>query len=274
MVLAFLAYLENERHCTARTRNHRLAALHTFFRYLQIEEPDRMLHCQRILSIPFRRHERPAVGYLTTEELASILAQPDLKRCQGRRDAVLLSLLYDTGARCQELINISVRDVRLETPAQIRINGKGRKTRIVPLMPSAAKLLSGYMLDLGLDRPERMDEPLFKNRKGSRLSRSGIRYILGKYTDKARKDHPNLQQKIGPHKFRHTKAMNLLQTGNPLTVIRDILGHTDIKSTEVYARADIEMKRRALEKAVDALPSTPTPSWHSDKDLMDWLRKL
>jgi site-specific recombinase XerD len=274
LVLAFLEYLEQKRHCSARTRNHRLATLHSFFRYLQAEAPERMLQCQQILAIPFRRCAHAPVGYLTAEELAAIFAQPDLSRREGRRDAVLLSVLYDTGTRCQELIDLSVRDVRLETPAQIRVAGKGRKTRLVPLMSNTVEMLNNYTREVGLDRPERRDEPLFQNRRGGRLSRSGVRYILDKYTEKARISYPSLKNKISPHTLRHSKAMHLLQTGNPPTVIRDILGHADIKTTEVYARADIDMKRRALEKAASASPPVPAAPWRADTTLMEWLRSL
>jgi site-specific recombinase XerD len=274
VVLDFLEHLETKRRCTPRTCNQRLGALHSFFRYLQTEQPQRIVECQRILAIPYRRHPRAAVGYLIADDLAAILNQPDLKCREGRRHAVLLSVLYDTGARCQELIDLSVRDVRLEAPAQVRISGKGRKTRVVPLMASTTKLLSDYMEATGLNKPEQMDAPLFGNRYGGRLSRSGVRYIIEKYVAGARRTRPGLPERIGPHSLRHTKAMNLLQTGNPLTVIRDILGHTDIKSTEIYAHADLDMKRRALERAVDAAPPTPRASWQTDKKLMDWLRSL
>lgn len=274
VVLDFLGHLQRDRHCSPRTCNQRLGALHSFFRYLQIEEPERLAQCQRILTIPQRKFARTAVHYLSTEELGAILAQPDSTHLEGRRDAVLLTLLYDTGVRCQELIDLSVRDVRLESPALVRITGKGRKTRVVPLMTNTAQLLRDYLADTGLSGPEQIDAPLFGGRYGGRLSRSGVRYILEKYIAKARTERPDLPQHIGPHTLRHAKAMHLLQSGNPLTVIRDILGHADIKSTEVYARADIGMKKQALERAADASMFTSRPSWQADENLMNWLRSL
>jgi len=141
LVEAFLDYLERERKSSPRTRNHRLAALHAFFRYVQAEEPARMHQCQKILAIPQRRHARPTVAYLSKEELAEILAQPDLRTPDGQRDAVLLSVLYDVGARVQELVDLSVGDVRLDPPAQLRLLGKGRKMRAVPLMGNTVQLL-------------------------------------------------------------------------------------------------------------------------------------
>jgi site-specific recombinase XerD len=275
LVLDFLDHLEKERRCAARTRNLRLTAVHAFFRYLQTEEPGLLLGCQRILAIPLQRCAAPAVEYLSPESLAAILRQPDLTRRTGRRDAVLLSLLYDTGARVQELIDLSVRDVRLEVPAQVRLTGKGRKARAVPLMSSTVDLLRDYLHEHGLIGPERLDEPLFRNRFGGRLSRSGIRYLVEKYVRKAGATRPAVSlPKVSPHTFRHSKAMHLLQADNPLVVIRDFLGHADIKSTEIYARADLDMKRRALEKAGIRSPTPSLPSWQKDQGLLEWLTSL
>jgi len=145
LVEAFLDYLERERRSSPRTRNQRLAALHAFFRYVQAEEPTHMLQCQKILAIPLRKHVRPTVSYLSKEELAEVLAQPDLRTPEGRRDAVLLSVLYDAGARVQELVDLSVGDVRLDPPAQLRLLGKGRKMRAVPLMGNTVQLLRSHM---------------------------------------------------------------------------------------------------------------------------------
>src|SRR5438046_1767261 len=193
LVEAFLDYLERERKSSPRTRNHRLAALHAFFRYVQAEEPDRMLQCQQILAIPLRRNARPTVAYLSKEELAQILAQPDLRTPDGRRDAVLLSILYDTGARVQELIDLSVGDVRLDPPAQLRLLGKGRKTRAVPLMQSTVQLLHDHIRENRLDGPEQFGTPLFQNARHQRLSRSGVRYILHKHFVRAQRTCPTLR---------------------------------------------------------------------------------
>jgi len=175
----------------------------------------------------------------------------------------------------QELIDLSVRDVRLESPAQVRLTGKGRKTRVVPLMNSTVALLRDYLCEQGLIGPEPFDKLLFRNRFGGRLSRSGIRYLVEKYVQKASISQPAIPlPKVSPHTFRHSKAMHLLQTDNPLVVIRDFLGHTDIKSTEIYARANLDMKRRALDKASTKSPTPAIPSWQKDKGLLDWLTSL
>src|SRR6266496_1883028 len=274
LVEAFLDHLASDRHSSIATQNHRLAALHAFFRYVQSEVPERLLQCQRILAIPLRRHPRRSVGYLSKELLAQILAQPDLHTPSGRRDAVLLSVLYDTGARVQELIDLNAGDVRLDSPPQIRLTGKGRKTRCVPLMDATIEILPDHRRDNDLDRPESADKPLFQNRLGGRLSRSGVRYLLHKYVAPVRHDHPGFTQPISPHSLRHTKGMHLLQSGVPLEIIRDFLGHVDMKTTEIYARANLEMKRKALEKVADAVPLRKIPSWKQNKTLLAWLHSL
>lgn len=274
LVETFLDHLETERKSSPRTRNHRLATLHAFFRYVQAEEPAHMLHCQKVLAIPLRRHAHPTVGYLSKEELAEILAQPDLRTSDGRRDAVLLSVLYDTGARVQELIDLSVGDVRLDPPAQLRLLGKGRKMRAVPLMDNTIPLVRDHLQENNLDRPEQFDKPLFQNARGQRLSRSGVRYILQKYLGRARSKLPSLKRKVSPHTLRHAKGMHLLQSGISLDMIRDFLGHVDVKTTQIYARANLEMKRNALEQITDPSPVLTIPAWQKNKDLLDWLRSL
>ena len=274
LVDSFLDHLTNDRHASIPTRNHRLAALHAFFRYVQSEVPEHLLQCQQILAIPLRRHARPIVGYLSKEYLAEILAQPDLNSQSGRRDAVLLSLLYDTGARVQELVDLSAGDVRLDPPPQVRLMGKGRKMRAVPLIDPTADILRTYLRENRLDRPEHFDRPLFHNRQGGRLSRSGVRYILEKYVEIVRKIHPGFTQPVSPHSFRHTKGMHLLQSGISLDVIRDFLGHADAKTTEIYARANLEMKCKALEKVAEHPPLSTIPSWKQDDTLLAWLRSL
>ena len=274
LVEGFLDYLERERKSSPQTRNHRLAALHGFFRYVQAEEPARIHQCQKILAIPQRRHARPTVAYLSKEELGEILAQPDLRTPDGRRDAVLLSVLYDAGARVQELIDLSVGDVRFDPPAQLRLLGKGRKMRAVPLMGHTVQLLRDHIQENHLDGPEQFDKPLFQNARNQRLSRSGIRYILHKYLIRAREKCPSLNRTVSPHSLRHTKGMHLLQSGISLDMIRDFLGHVDVKTTEIYARANLEMKRNALEKISDSSPVQAIPSWQQNRGLLEWLRSL
>ena len=273
LVSAFLDHLEQERHCSPRTLNQRLAVLHAFFRYVQVEEPTLLVQCQRILAIPLHRFIRHEVGYLSKDHLAALLAQPDLKRSYGRRDAVLLSVLYDTGVRVQELIDLTAGDVRLESPAQVRILGKGRKVRVVPLMENTTRLLQQYFDENNLALPENYDRPLFRNKYGNQLTRVGVNYILQKHLQKAREVYPHLKQTVSSHTLRHTKAMHLIQGGVSLDIVRDFLGHVDIKTTELYARANLEMRRAAIEK-VSPAPVPNIPSWKENKSLLQWLQRL
>ena len=274
LVEAFLDHLEAERQVSIPTLNNRLAALHSFFRYVQSEVPDHLLQCQRILAIPSRRQRRAIVGYLSKEDLARLLAQPDLRRRAGRRDAVLLSMLYDTGARVQELIDLTAGDVRLEPPAQVRLFGKGRKMRAVPLMDATSRILGEHLRENGLQRPEKSEEPVFQNRQGGRLSRWGVRYILDKHVRAARDADPGFTQPVSPHTLRHTKGMHLLQAGVSLEIIRDFLGHENVTTTQIYARANLEMKRKALAKVADPAGFPEVPSWQRDRNLLDWLHSL
>ncbi len=146
--------------------------------------------------------------------------------------------------------------------------------RAVPLMDPTAEILREYLHENDLDRPEHFDRPLFQNQQGERLSRSGIRYILHKYVQKVRNTHPGFNQTVSPHCLRHTKGMHLLQSGVSLEIIRDFLGHADVKTTQIYARANLEMKRKALEKVVSDSPLPKLPAWKQDKTLLEWLNSL
>lgn len=274
LVEAFLDYLEKERGCAICTRNHRLSALHAFLRYVQSEEPNHLFQCQRVLAIPLRKSTRATVGYLPKEKLAEILARPDMRSREGRRDAVLLSVLYDTAARVQELIDLSVGDIRLSSPEQARLMGKGRKMRVVPLMEGTSQLLRDYIQENELGSDEQFDRPLFRNRRGDRLSRSGVRYILQKYVNDKQHTRARQEQKVSPHTFRHTKAMHLIQSDVSLDVVRDFLGHADARTTQIYARASLEMKRKALEKTNADSPVPTLPSWQQNKGLLEWLHSL
>ncbi len=274
LVESFLDHLEDDRHASIHTRNHRLAVLHSFFRYVQSEAPEHLLRCQQILAIPLRRQPRKLIGYLSKERLAEILAQPDLRHRDGRRDAVLLSVLYDTGARVQELIDMTAGDVRLEPPAQVRLFGKGRKMRAVPLMDPTTELLRDHLREHGVDRPEKSAEPMFRNRQGGRLTRWGVRYILDKHVQAVRNARPGFTQPVSPHTFRHTKGMHLLQAGVSIEIIRDFLGHEAVTTTQIYARANLEMKRKALEKIADGSTFPDIPSWKNDRSLLEWLHAL
>jgi site-specific recombinase XerD len=265
LIEEFLRWLETERGNGIATRNQRLAAIHAFCRYVQTEEPGHLLRCQEIIAITFKKQPKTHIQYLSAQELTDIFAKPNLNAPTGRRDLLLLSLLYDTGARVSELIDLKVRDVRLDDFPVVKLTGKGNKVRHVPLMKKTAALLESYLAENRLNRPEKGDYPLFFNRQHQKLTRPGITYILQKYTGGDR---------VTPHVLRHSKAMHLLQGGVNIVYIRDLLGHVDIATTEIYARADTEMKRTALQKVYKDLTPPGTPTWNSDADLMGWLHSL
>lgn len=274
LIRAFLRDLD-KRGVSARTRNQRLSAIHSFFRYLQTEDPPRMMQCQQVLSLPMQRWQREPVSYLTRDDLQAILAAPDLAQRQGRRDAVLLSVLYDTGARVQELVDLSVRDVRLAAPAQVHLTGKGKKTRVVPLMSSTVCLLREYVREHKLDQPGREHWPLFRNCRDERLTRAGVAYLLNKYVTAARQDRPLLPRLVTPHVLRHSKAMHLLQSGCGTVAIQAILGHANIRTSGIYVQADLEMTRKALEQAEGVVPGQSSPpTWQTNPEIMKWLASL
>ena len=272
LILRFLADLETTRRNSVRTRNARLAAIHSFFRYVLDGHPECALTCHRVLAIPVKKATRRLLGYLTEAELAHLLAQIDRTTIDGERDYVLMALLYDTGARIQELLDLTPRDVRLVPPAFARLHGKGRRERLCPLLPQTARLVSRYLARIG--RPLDDRGPLLRNRYGQPLKRHGARYLLMKYLDRARASMPSLRRSgISPHTVRHTKAMHLLQAGIPLITIKDFLGHADVKSTEVYVQIDVGMKREAL--ALAGSPTSATPKApRLSKDLLTWLEAL
>jgi integrase/recombinase XerD len=272
-ITGFLDWLETTRANSASTRNQRLAAISSFCTWMQTEDPARMASYQDILAIPAKKHLRPDVHHLTVEQTRRLLAQPDRSTRQGRRDATLLATLYDTAARVQELADLVVHDIRLQPPAMATLAGKGRKTRHVPLMSNTAAMLAAYLAEHRLDRPGHDDHPVFSNQHGTKLSRGGVAWIIGKY--QTRNGDPQLTDAdISPHILRHSKAMHLYEAGVPLPYIRDILGHVDLSTTEIYARASTEAKRRALEAAYPNVAADDLPEWNQDIGLLDWLTSL
>jgi len=270
----FLTWLEMNRKCSIATRNQRLAALHAFFRYIQTEEPEGILHFQKIVAIPIKKSKKHIVEYLTPDAIKILLKQPDKQTLKGRRDLTLISVLYDSGARVQELIDMNVCDVILQEPAIIILTGKGNKTRRVPIMKNTVTLLQRYISENNLDQASRNEEPLFTNNQHHKLTKEGVSFIISKYVALARQKSMIVPEKVKAHMLRHSKAMHLLQAGVNLIYIRDFLGHVDIKTTEIYARADTETKRKAVENLYPDLIDSNLPDWNKDKTLLTWLSKL
>lgn len=271
-ITAFLGDIESKGNSIS-TRNQRLAAVHASFRYIQTQEPGLIFQCQQILSIPFKKQQKEPVKYLTEEETASLLAAPGQGSRKERRDTALLCLLYDSAARVQELADLKVKNIRLSPPPQVTLTGKGRKVRSVPLMDKTAGIMKAYMEENGLNQHGKEDQPLFSNARGEKLTRQGISYILKKYTDECH------LAGISPHLLRHTKAVHLTEADVNPFFIRDFLGHADIKTTGIYAKSSMKMKKAALEK-INTFKQNPLPvqnddkKWTADKDLMEWLRGL
>ena len=274
LILGFLQWLETDRKCSISTRNQRLAAIRSFFRFLQGQEPTGLYHFQKVMSIPTKKTQKTTVEYLTPEAVKLLLEQPDKQTTKGRRDLTLLSVLYDTGARVQEMIDIKVGDVLLDAPAVIVLHGKGSKTRRVPITKPTALLLQAYLTENNLDKSWKDQQPLFTNKQHHKLTREGVAYILTKYVEAARKKSTIVPPKVKPHSLRHSKAMHLLQAGVNLIYIRDFLGHVDVKTTEIYARADTETKRIAIENAYPDLIDSNLPDWNKDQELLTWLSGL
>lgn len=270
----FLTWLETDRKCSISTRNQRLAAIHSFFRYVQAEEPGGLLHFQKITAIPIKKAKKAVVEYLTSDAVKLLLQQPDKHTSKGRRDLTLISVLYDSGARVQELIDLRVCDITLQKPAVITLTGKGNKIRRVPIMNNTASLLKHYISENKLDNPGKNENPLFTNNQHHKLTKEGIAYIISKYVTSAREKSAIVPPKVKAHMLRHSKAMHLLQAGVNLIYIRDFLGHVDLKTTEIYARVDTEMKRKAIENLHPDLIDSNLPDWSKDQALLSWLSEL
>jgi len=274
LIVGFLEWLETARHNQIATRNQRLACIHGFYRYLQTEEPAGLWPYQKILALPMKKTPRPVVSHLTPQALQAILAQPERATRNGRRDATLLAVLYDTGARVQELLDLRGRDIRLDPPPLLTLMGKGSKVRQVPLMSPTTRLLQQYLDEWQFAHNGTQDHPVFFNHRRQKMTRAGVAFILNKYATQARQYSTSIPEHITPHMLRHSKAMHLLQAGVNLVYIRDFMGHVDIATTEIYARADTELKRKALEQAYPALISDELPDWTKDGALLEWLNQL
>lgn len=243
LILRFLNHLEEDRKNSARTRNARLAAVRSFMHYAAGRAPMSLPLIQRVLAIPSKRFHRPLLSFLTREEIRAVLAAPDRSTWSGQRDHVLFATLYNTGARVSEMTGLRVRDVDVEGGCSIRVQGKGRKTRTIPLWKPTAAALRTWMRRLPSG-----DAPVFPNRAGEALTRSGVEQRLRRAVTMAARVQPSIAKKrISPHTLRHTTAMHLLQSGVDLAVIALWLGHENPATTHQYMHADLAMKQRALE---------------------------
>lgn len=270
VILDFLDHLETERGNSPRTRNARLAAIHSFMRYAAIRDPVSLPVSQRVLAIPPKRFDRPMLGYLTREQIAAILAAPDRHTWTGQRDAALLATAYNTGARVSELIGIQVRHILLDRHSAVHLHGKGRKQRVIPLWATTAAQLRDWLGKL----EHSAETPVFPNRSGTPLTRSGIRDRLDRAVTGAERLCPYLQKvNVTPHTIRHTTAMHLLQSGTDIAVIAMWLGHEDPGTTHQYLEADLTAKEAALRRMTDP-GSTAPPRFQPDDQLLAFLQAL
>lgn len=274
-IVDFLNWLQTTRKSSDASRNVRLAGVHSFFRFLQYEFPEYLNQCQQILSIKFKKTEKTTIDYLTIEGIRLLLRQPDIKSKKGQRDLAMLALMYDSGARVSEIVNLTPSMIRLNEPYTVKLIGKGNKARIIPLMEQEIVHLKRYMANNKLLEPENNLHPLFFNSRKEKLTRAGVNYVLQGYANTARKKNPTLIPiRVSPHVIRHSKAMHLLQAGVHLVYIRDILGHESVVTTEIYARVDSKQKREAIEKAYTDVVKKEMPRWQEDKNLLNWLRNF
>lgn len=245
LILEFLDHLEMERGNSPRTRNLRLTAIRSFMHHVSLRDPTSLPVAQRVLAISSKRFDRPLLGFLSRDEVKALLDAPDRTTWSGRRDAVLFAVLYNTGARVSEIINLRIADVLLDRESALRLRGKGRKERVVPLWKSTAAQLRAWLAHSNGDP----DAPVFPNRAGQRLSRAGVEQRLRVTIQKASERCSSLhERRVSPHTLRHTTAMHLLQSGVDITVIALWLGHEDTATTHLYVEADLAMKEAALRR--------------------------
>lgn len=269
LIVAFLDEIEKNRGVSVRTRNLRLAAIHSFFRYAALEAPANSAQIQRVLAIPSKRFTRTLIHFLTSPEVDALLAAPDQGTWSGRRDHAFLLVAVQTGLRLSEMTGLNREDVVLGTGAHVRVIGKGRKERCTPIARSTRAVLKAWLRE-----PQRGDGTvLFPSERGERLSVHGVQYLLNKHRKAACEVCPSLQQKrVTVHCLRHTMAMDLLQSGVRRSVIALWLGHESVETTEIYVEATLAMKEQALEKAT---PRRGKPGRFKPTDeLLDFLNSL
>jgi site-specific recombinase XerD len=269
LVLDFLHYLEAERHNSVRSRNARFAAIRSFMEYVAFQEPSALPIAQSVLAIPMKRYEQPLVGFLSREHMEAILDAPDCNSWIGQRDRVMLATLYNTGARVSELIGMRVEDLALGPSASVRIRGKGRKERLIPLWSETAAQLKRWLRAY----PRQPDQPLFPSRSGAPLTRIGMTERLKLAVRSAAAQYPELaKRRVFPHLVRHSLAMHMLQAGVDITVIALWLGHESPVTTHKYVEADLAMKDRALQSL--QAPPQASPRYRPSDSVLQFLQSL
>ena len=269
LVGQFLSFVETTRANSARSRNTRLSAIRSFFKYVAIHEPQLLHHCQKILAMPSKRYEKRTIDFLNRDEIEALVAAPDPQTWFGRRDRTLLLVAVQTGLRVSELINLTCGDVVLGPGAHVRCSGKGRKERSTPLRKDSVHALRTWLAE----RAGEDDEPLFVSNRGERLSRDAVERIVRKYVNVASDNCRTLKTKrVSPHVLRHSAAMGLLHTGVDCMVIALWLGHESVETTQMYIHADLQLKEQAMEKTKPI--GSPAGRYRPNDKLMAFLEAL
>lgn len=275
LIESFIYWLEKSKKYSIASSNQRLAAIKAFYRFIASENPEFLRYCNGILAIKSKKIEIKPMNYLSITAIEKLLNSPNTNSKYGIRNKALLTLLYDSGARVQEIADLKISDLKLNSPSTIKLKGKGNKTRIVPIMPQTAVILTNYLESQDWFNKKTNPKSLFFNKSNNKLTRAGISYILSKYIKILKKEYPEIfSVKISPHTLRHSKAMHLLESNVNLIYIRDFLGHVSVTTTEIYAKVNPEIKRKALEKAAYKFSNESKYSKKEKNDLTKWLKEM
>lgn len=272
VIVAFLDHVEKERNCCVRTRNARLAAVSTFFKYAGRQEPALLAQCHAIRTIPYKRNEHKALDYLDNKEIQAVFESIDPSSWTGARDKALMLFLFNTGARVQECVDVTIDRLRLDSQGQVTLLGKGRKERSCPLWPETVQAIGTY---LSHRSPRDTREcHLFLNANGKPITRFGVRHVVQKYAQKAGAKCLSIRKKtVGPHTWRHSTAVHMLQAGNDINMVAMWLGHADVNTTHAYAEINMEMKRKMLEGCPAPADKKTRRQWQKPATIR-WLDKL
>ncbi len=269
MIGDFLDYIEDARKNSARSRNTRLAAIRSFFKFVAINEPAYMLHCQRILGIPSKRYIKRNIEFLNETEMQALLNAPNTSTWIGRRDHAILTVALQTGLRASELVNLQCKDIVLEVGAHVTCVGKGRKQRSTPFRSKTVEIMKNWLKEC---RGSNHD-PLFPTMRKTKMSRDALEHLVKRHIKTATENCSSLVGKqVTPHVLRHSTAMNLLRHGVDQTVIALWLGHESLETTQIYMHADMELKEKALEKM--SQPDSKYGRYKPDDDLLSFLESI
>lgn len=274
-ILEFLNWLEQTRGIAVATRNQRLAAFKSFATYVRYERPEYLAQTDDLRKLKVKKAQQKEISYLKPDGINLLLSQIDRGTLSGQRDYAMFFLMYTTGIRVSELIQIKGRDVSMNHPRHLLIHGKGGKKRHVPIIKQLGKVLEEYTSKTGAFFTQNLDHPLFANHSLNQFTRQGINYLLRKYADMARGKNPSLiPEGTSPHKLRHSTAMALVDKGTELIVVRDLLGHASVQTTEIYAKLSSHRKREAIEGASQQIVDPEEPLWETNASLRNWLMNL